>query len=451
MNSNTPPTGPGPWAFFRGGWKDHAKATKEAAERTTALLDAFTKEKTAYIAQKLGFSSKFIPSKYEVAGLEADLAICDRNEEACRQTEEGIPLQENLAEGVRATGKRVQAHLERMRAELTAEEYKQKLEAVRNKVKLKDGTRGLLRFLDDEDGGPNPLQVEELQAEVGRLTQEVEKMAKAKEASDIEREAWNAEFEAYEAKIQKMVAAKEAWDAEREAYRAGTLTMAREKEVWDAERKAHRIEVRRLNEEIQTMAKVKEASDAELEACQRVHEVGKVTLVQTLKDLAGVQAKSQEAMDSLQLREEELRQAREKKAKRGRELEGEPGDELESKKRQKHDAGLVHPLIDVADGILWVLRELPLSMWDEQCYLIEAEDLFSLLMPVARDTAMWARLYEFVQDDWDDKPDINVAYCVRAVTRVGLGPDALACICKDGERCVVITKNEDGTVYFGYK
>lgn len=165
----------------------------------------------------------------------------------------------------------------------------------------------------------------------------------------------------------------------------------------------------------------------------------------TFVQLAGMRTEFQEAKGSLHVQEEELRQAREEKAKRGRELEE---DELESRKRQKQDEDQVHPLIDVAEGMLWTLRQLALSMENEQCVLADATELFNLLSSVVRDSEMWARLYDFTQDDWEHAPDINVGYCVRAVTRMGLGPAALPCICKGKERCVVITKNEDGTVYF---
>lgn len=193
------------------------------------------------------------------------------------------------------------------------------------------------------------------------------------------------------------------------------------------------------------MAKAKEASDAKLKACQRENEATSLVLEKTFVQLAGMRTEFQEAKGSLHAQEEELRQAGEEKAKRGRELEE---DELESRKRQKQDEDQVHPLIDVAEGMLWTLRQLPLSMENEQCFLADATELFNLISPVVRDSEMWARLYDFTQDDWEHAPDINVGYCVRAVTRMGLGPAALPCICKDKERCVVITKNEDGTVYF---
>jgi len=414
-----------------GGWKDHAKATKKAVERTSELLEAFAKEKAEYVAQKIGFSSKFIPSKYEAADMEADLAVCTKNEEALEQMEEDSRMDEKCVERIEAAEKQIQAHLEKLWSLPTFEERKQKLETLRGKIKLKDGTRALLRFLDGDYGGPNPLQVEELQAEVGRLTEEVEKMAKAKEASDIEREERLTELAGVRAELEEVGMAKMAWDAEREAYQAETWTMANAKEAWGAEREAWVAE--------------RNAWDAERKAYQAE--------AQTMaREMEARHAELAEVKETLEVREEELRSAREEKAKRCRELEE---DELESRKRQKHasddDEQEIHPLLHVAESIVWTLRDLPLSMQLEQCCLVEsANELFSLLLPIARDTAMWDRLCAFTRSG----PPIGVSYCLRAVGQLGvdaIDPDARCGHCgggPDGGRCMLITKNEDGTIYF---
>jgi len=123
--------------------------------------------------------------------------MVERNSKELRASEKAIDddirLKQDLVDQANSAEKQVSAHLERMQGKYTEEEYKQRIEKSRGKLKLGDPARALFHLLDDTDGVPGSSthpQTERLRTEVQRLTEEMQKIAMKNavdiKASDIE-------------------------------------------------------------------------------------------------------------------------------------------------------------------------------------------------------------------------------------------------------------------------